>query len=233
MAEKKVMSLSFDDPAFAEEDEGGSRRRGGGGGDRKQYEPKFFEKGVYDVVIAETSVQGPAAADANWTKIKMILKGTGEKKLTHYLLIPEGGNWKYIKDGKATMFCAHQFKGFCAAIGLDDPVFAMDLLKNGGMVGKYLKMETQWARNTCHIEYNKELKARILVNTFGEPVEAAKGLKFDKREEAELFCAQNNLKYNGFAEVKAFSPPALPNQFPKKPSGAAADVPAEESKSPF
>jgi hypothetical protein len=231
MAEKKVMSLSFDDPAFDEKDE---RKGGGGGGDRKQYEPKFFEKGVYDVVIAETQVRGPVASDGNWTKIEMILKGTGEKKMKHYLLMPEGGNWKFVKDGKATMFCAHNFKNFCAAIGLDDPAYAMDLLKNGGMVGKHLKIETQWARNTCHMEYNKELRARVLVDTFGKPVELAKDRKFDKREEAELFCAQNNLKYNGWAEVKCFAPPALPNQFPKKAeTAAAADIPADESDSPF
>jgi len=230
MADKKVIPLSFDDPSFAED-----APRKGGGGDRKQYEPKFFEKGVYDVVIAETVVNGPASADGNWTKIKMVLKGTGEKKMTTTLLIPEGGNWKYVKDGKATMVCAHNFKNFCASIGLDDPAFAMDLLKNGGMVGKHLKIETKWAGYSCHMEYNKELKARVLVDNLGKTPDAAKGLKFEKREEAELFCAQNNLKYNGFAEVKCFMPPVLPNQFPKKPGAAEAkaDIPADESSSPF
>lgn len=74
----------------------------------------WFDPGKYDVVIDEIEYQGAPKGDSNWGKLAVTFKGTGERSITSFVLLP----FRDIKYGKKkTLFPFKQFKQFCSALG--------------------------------------------------------------------------------------------------------------------
>jgi hypothetical protein len=75
----------------------------------------YFEPGHYDVVIDEVEYMGPAKNDTTWGNFKVTLKGTGEKSINSYILVPFQD---YRYGEKKSLFPYRNLKSFCDAIGV-------------------------------------------------------------------------------------------------------------------
>lgn len=86
-------------------------------GTKKKDTSKVLKPGLYDLTIAAVEYAGQAK-DPNWGKLKLTLKGVGEKQILDWIQIPVKDTMYTGKNGKPTTWPFQVFRTFAEAVGV-------------------------------------------------------------------------------------------------------------------
>lgn len=173
---------------------------------------KYFKPGKYDVVINRVEFRGAAKSDPNWGNLEVEYRGTGEKLIRDYILVP----FKDVTYGeKKSLFPFQKVKQFCAALGHTVRVETLgDTLKSvfgntTKLTGKSVSIEVGYRKG--HIKWvGKTAEGNTILHIIDRDGNAVRdadlnALEFADREAAEQFANDNKIAIDKYVNVLSYT----------------------------
>ncbi len=197
------------------------------GNKKKEDTSKVLRPGLYDLTIAEVEYAGQAS-DPNWGKLKLTLKGVGQKQVLDWLSIPVTDTMYTGKSGKATAYPFQLFKKFSEAVGVKVSISNLkntmnDLLGKSGeaLVGKNIGVVIGY--NRAHVNYAGKDEAGLVQYKITFPATKsqaetdlvgpdAKIMVFPDRESAKEHAIAANIQLSDFPGVLEYTAPTVANK---------------------
>lgn len=186
-------------------------------------EDKFFKPGKYEVVIDSVEYTGQAPNDPNWGKLTVTYKGTGEKTIKDFLLIP----FADVKYGvKGTLYPFRKIQKFGQALGTEVTVKTVEaamkqLFANPvKLKGRAVGIEVGYEKG--HVKYMGKTpegsKQYSLADRDGNPIRdnAMNVAVFPDFDAAYAYAEENKIPVDRFPRILDYAQSSLAAAAPAK-----------------
>lgn len=170
---------------------------------------KFFKPGKYDVKIESVEVVGACKNDPTWCDVKVQYRGTGEKTIRDFLMVPTS-DIKYGSKGVLMPF--RRLQAFAGALGHDlQPENVGDVLKAlfanpTKLIGHTVAIEVGYRKGYIHYTGKNEAgeKKYVIMTAEGSVLRdpaTLQTVEFADFDAAKAYAVENKLPVSFFCDV--------------------------------